>query len=95
MRFEWDGVKNKLNYLKHGVWFEEARLVFYDRQYRFYFDHIHSESEDRYLAIGMCSNAYILVVSHAYRQESIRIISARKADKKEKEFYNGRRIRLL
>ena len=95
MRFEWDEVKNKLNFLKHGVWFEEAKAVFFDRQYRFYFDATNSVNEDRYLAVGMSSGLSVLMVSHTYRDESIRIISARNANKKEKEFYNGRRIRLV
>lgn len=97
MRFEWDEDKNKSNRFKHGVWFEEARTVFYDRQYKFLYDSRHSNlDENRFLAIGFSRSERIFVVAHTYCQlESIRIISARLAGKKEKEFYDGRQIRLV
>jgi hypothetical protein len=81
LSFEWDEQKNRRNRAKHGIWFEEARTVFDDPD--------HSEEEDRFLLLGMSSAARTLVVVHCYRKDrsSIRIISARKATKKEARIY--------
>jgi len=89
LRFEWDETKNKRNRTKHGVWFEEAQSVFDDPRSRFFYDSEHSEAEDRYLIIGMSAATRILVVAHCYRKGDslVRIISARKATKKEAAFY--------
>jgi uncharacterized DUF497 family protein len=97
MRFEWDEDKNMINNKKHGVWFEEGKEVFADRQFKTLFDNRHSSfNEDRYLAIGFSKSERILMVSHAYQDSgSVRLISARVATKNEREFYNGRRIRLV
>ncbi|HEX5037724.1 MAG TPA: BrnT family toxin [bacterium] len=88
-RFEWDEAKNKSNRTKHGVWFEEAQSVFYDPKGLFSDDYAHSDEEDRYFMVGMSSAARVLVVIHCYRDsgECIRIISARKATRKEIQFY--------
>ena len=48
MRFEWDESKNRTNYRKHGVWFEEAQTVWVDRRSMEFFDPEHSEEEDRF-----------------------------------------------
>jgi len=97
VRFDWDEEKNRLNRKKHGVWFEEAGEVFYDRQFKTLYDHRHSSlDEDRFLAVGFSKFERTLMVSHSYLENDlIRLISARVATKKEKEFYNGRRIRLV
>jgi len=89
LRFEWDERKNKRNRAKHGVWFEEARSVFDDPHARLFFDPEHSEEEDRFILLGVSSAARTLVVIHCYRESHslIRIISARKATKKEARFY--------
>ncbi|GEM_PF-70912 len=83
--FEWDPAKNKENKRKHGVSFEEAKAVFYDPNAIQFFDPDHSEAEDRFILLGMSYQLRILVVCHCYRKEDsvIRIISARKANKKE------------
>ena len=90
--FEWDEEKNLSNFHKHGVWFEEAQTVFYDCNARVFFDQDHSSSEDRFLIIGCSSAARILIVVHCYRsaEKEIRIISARKATKKERRDYEER-----
>jgi uncharacterized DUF497 family protein len=93
MTFEWDENKNKANIFKHRVSFEEARTVFDDINAVYIFDDRHSEDEDRFYIIGEDSNFRELAVCHCYRgvnDEIIRIISARKADKDEIEFYYGR-----
>jgi len=89
LRFVWDERKNRRNRIKHGVWFEEAQTVFSDPQARLFHDPEHSEEEDRFILLGLSSVARVLVVVHCYRESDslIRIISARKATKKEVRFY--------
>lgn len=89
IRFEWDETKNKSNRSKHGIWFEEAQSVFDDSSSRMFLDQEHSNAEERFLILGMSSAARLLVVVHCYRESDsiIRIISARKATKKEVKFY--------
>jgi uncharacterized DUF497 family protein len=89
LRFEWDERKNRSNRAKHGIWFEEARNVFDDPHARLFHDPEHSEEEDRFVLLGLSSAGRTLVVVHCYRQADsiVRIISARKATKKEAGFY--------
>lgn len=89
LTFEWNRTKARANALKHGVTFEEARSVFYDEQARQFFDEEHSESEDRFVMLGLSDRFRILVVCHAAnaKDEVIRIISARKATRTERTFY--------
>lgn len=90
--FEWDSEKNELNKTKHGISFEEAATVFFDDYYIYIKDWHHSDIEERFIAIGMSIDSNILLVCHCLREEEqiIRIISARKADKHEEEFYNAK-----
>ena len=92
LQFEWDESKNKSNRSKHGVWFEEAQSVFDDSASRVFLDSEHSGEEDRFLIVGMSSAVRLLVIVHCYRKSDsvIRIISARKATKKEVNFYEER-----
>ena len=93
MRFEWDSQKNRINQLKHGgIAFEIAALVFDDPQAMFRKDRIVA-GEQRWHAIGAVQGAVLLVV-HVYRmedengeEETIRIISAREANKRERGIY--------
>jgi uncharacterized DUF497 family protein len=89
LRFDWDERKNKVNRTKHGVWFEEAQSVFQDPHARLFYDPEHSAGEDRFILLGVSSAARTLVVIHCYRgsDSMIRIISARKATRKELRFY--------
>jgi len=91
LRFICDKGKSKANQKKHGISFEEAQTVFFDENAIEFFDPDHSESEDRFLLLGLSSSLRILVVSHCYRKSEslIRIISARKATKKEQKVYTG------
>lgn len=91
--FSWDDRKNKAEQKKHGVSFEEAQTVFFDENAIEYFDPDHSEEEDRYLMLGFSYRLRVLVVSHLLRKtgQEIRIISARRATKKEQQFYSGER----
>lgn len=93
MEFVWDVRKNEANKAKHGVSFEEAKTVFYDKDAWAYFDPDHSEEEDRFIMLGMSRLLRALVVCHCYRGENaIRIISARKADAREEHSYWERRL---
>ncbi len=89
IEFDWDEVKNKANHSKHGIWFEEAQTVFDDVHGRLFIDSEHSDNEDRFVLIGFNSSNKLLVVVHCHRKSDsiIRIISARKATKKERVFY--------
>ena len=89
IRFEWDERKNRENRRKHKVSFEEAQTVFLDENAVRYFDPDHSEDEDRFIMLGMSFTLRVLVVCHCYREDDsiIRIISARKADKREQADY--------
>lgn len=90
LMFEWDEHKNKQNRLKHGIWFEEAQAVFDDPAGRLFLDSDHSTSdEERFVLIGFSASSRLLVVVHCFREfgDKIRIISARKATKKERVFY--------
>ena len=89
LRFVWDAGKNLTNRRKHGISFEEAQTAFHDENAMVYFDPDHSEEEDRFILLGMSFQLRVLVVCHCYREgESvIRIISSRKADKREQESY--------
>jgi len=87
--FEWDEAKSRANKRKHGISFEEAQTVFFDENAHMIEDPDHSEDEDRFILLGLSSQLRVLVVCHCYRASDkvIRIISARKATKKEVSFY--------
>jgi len=86
--FEWDPKKSASNEEKHGVSFEEAKTVFTDQFARLIADPDHSEKEDRFILLGISIHSRLLVVCHCVRtNDSIRIISARKADKQERKLY--------
>lgn len=87
--FEWDENKNAINKKKHDVSFEEASTVFYDENALLISDPDHSDSEERFIILGMSAAANLLVVCHCFRQSEtvIRIISARKATRTEANQY--------
>jgi uncharacterized DUF497 family protein len=87
MEFEWDPDKANRNLAKHGISFPEAATIFADPLAITFFDPDHSEEEDRFLTFGLSSDGRVLVVSHTDRDERIRIISARKATRKERKSY--------
>lgn len=92
--FVWDPRKNLANKAKHdGIDFEEAKTVFYDEYARVIYDPLHSEEEDRFVILGLSFKLRLLVVCHCYRESDsvIRIISARKATKKEEASYERQR----
>jgi uncharacterized protein len=91
-RFEWDEHKARENLRKHRVSFEEASTVFADERALLIDDPDHSAEEHRFILLGLSSSLRSLVVCHCYREgdEVIRIISARKATRREREQYEER-----
>ena len=85
--FEWDPKKAETNLKKHGVSFEEASTAFKDPLSLTIDDPLHSSDEERLILIGMSYNNSMLVIVHTEIRDNIRIISARKATKKERNYY--------
>ena len=92
LRFDWDARKNAANKRKHGVSFEEARTVFYDDRALLIADPDEKDDDDRFVLLGISAALRMLVVCHCYREKEslIRMISARKANRKEREDYEKR-----
>ena len=89
---EWDPIKDRENRNKHGVGFDEAATIFRDSKALSIFDPDHSETEDRWITMGISEKGRLLIVNHTFREENreevtIRIISSRKATKKETKEY--------
>ena len=91
MKFEWDENKSKENFKKHGVSLEEAETAFDDEYGIEGFDEFNSDQEVRYRLIAL-SPVRLLFVSYTIREEeTVRLISARKATRIERKFYNDAR----
>lgn len=94
IQFDWDEAKNLKNIQKHGIRFEDAVTVFYDDDAILFDDPDHSVGEERFLILGIIERTkgsltgFVGIVCHCYHDEdTIRIISARKATKREKRYY--------
>jgi uncharacterized protein len=87
MNFDWDANKAALNLKKHGVSFEDAALVFYDYGRIENFDGREDYDEDRWATIGLAAWSVLYVVYTVRHEETIRIISARKAVPYEQKQY--------
>ena len=88
IHFDWDEDKECSKIKKHGIDFESASFVFLDENRIEIYDESHSDTEDRFITIGTVEE--VLTVVYTERNNSIRIISARCATKKEKErYYHG------
>lgn len=89
LRFEWDDAKDRANRKKHGISFTEAQTAFFDENALRYLDPDESPSEDRFILLGMSSKLRVPVICHCFRDREsvIRIISARRADKREAKSY--------
>jgi uncharacterized DUF497 family protein len=90
--FEWDARKARINLERHKVSFDEARTVFHDPLLVTHLDELNSNSEERFISIGMLEKERILLVVHTEREEKIdqiiiRIISCLKATKLERTAY--------
>lgn len=101
MQFTWDAAKAEINVAKHGVSFKEAATVFEDEMSLSEIDEKHSSADEvRYEIVGLSQRERILLVIHVFRNEVFtdgeviqftRLISARRASRKERERYYGRR----
>jgi uncharacterized DUF497 family protein len=90
IRFEWHEAKNRSNRKKHGIDFETAQLVFDDPHCVSFVERV-NDGEERWHSIGSIENIIVIVVVHTYREEGldevIRIISARRATRHERNLY--------
>jgi len=93
VKFEWHPAKADANIKKHGISFEEAKSVFYDELAIQFYQNDNEEGEDRFLLLGISAAHKILMICHCEREQGniVRIISARKATKNERKFYEGDR----
>jgi uncharacterized DUF497 family protein len=88
VRVIWDDAKNRTNQKKHGVSFEEASVLFTrGDDYLEIFDDAQSDEEDRFIAIGPISRGVVLVVYTERDEDTMRIVSARWATKRETDLY--------
>ena len=92
--FEWDPRKAKDNLAKHKVSFQRAAAIFFDPFALSIFDDEHSLDEDRWITLGKDNNSVLIVVAHTFRKIdtntfTTRIISARRATRKERRHYEG------
>ncbi len=87
LTFEWDSRKARSNLAKHHIGFEEASTIFGDALSLTIADPEHSRTENRYITMGRAFNGKLLVVVHTDRSDNIRIISARRASRRERKFY--------
>jgi uncharacterized DUF497 family protein len=96
MRVEWDLTKNDENLEKHGISFEEASNLLQVAADRVeVFDHAHSDEEDRFVAIGPIARGIIVVVFTEHDEETIRIISARAATRRERRRHEAWKVRAI
>ena len=87
LRFAWDARKAAANLRKHGVSFTEAATAFEDPLSITIRDPDHSAYEERFILIGQSGQQHLVVVAHVERDETIRIISARPANRRERMSY--------
>ncbi len=89
MNFKWNPQKAETNLKKHAISFEEAKTVFDDPLYVDFYDPDHSDNEHRYLIIGRSNKGELLIVSYTELNNTLRLISARKATRKEQKVYEN------
>lgn len=90
MKIEWDQKKARVNIRKHRVSFEEAATALSDPMTVTGHDPDHSIYEERFITFGVSQTGRLLAVSHTEEKDTIRIISARKAGKGERDLYEKR-----
>jgi len=87
MNYEWDAAKNVVNQIKHGISFEEARLIF-EGDVLTGVDSRRDYGETRYTSIGAIEGLIVIAVVHTDRNGIVRIISARLANRRERQKYH-------
>jgi hypothetical protein len=90
VQFEWDPAKAARSLVKHGVSFDEASTVFGDPLAGTIPDPQHSGEEPRFVTIGLSTRHRLITVVHAEREDSIRIISGRRATRRERRKYESK-----
>ena len=88
MRYDWDAVKNRSNFLKHGLRFEDAEVVFAGPCVTFVDDRF-DYGEERFVTLGLLAGR-VVVIAHTLRDDGTRIISMRRGDQREKAIYQER-----
>jgi uncharacterized DUF497 family protein len=88
MNYEWDQTKNLENIRKHKVSFEQAKIALEDPYRLCFYDEAHSLNEDRYIVIGSAERRTLFLSIVWVDEDTIRIISARRANRNEMEAYN-------
>jgi uncharacterized DUF497 family protein len=89
VKFEWDSAKDRANRKKHGLSFSEAKKLFESGEdFLEIFDDTHSDDEERFIAIGQIRRGLIVVIWTERTEDTIRIISARWATKREEELFH-------
>lgn len=87
IEFDWDKGNIDKNWKKHKVTEKEAEEVFFDENKRTFLDHVHSDGEERFRAVGKTKGGRLLFVVFTMREEKVRIISARDVNRKEVFLY--------
>ncbi len=88
--FQWDGGNSEKNWIKHGITQTECEQVFFNQPFLVFDDQQHSQSEERFFALGRTDEGKGLFVVFTYRDQSlVRIISARRMTKAERDYYNS------
>ena len=96
VKYEWDTLKNESNILKHALGFDKAREIFDDPNILTFEDSRFDYGERREISIGeitltTLNKKIIIIVVHTQREDSIRLISARKASQLERRMYDQRK----
>lgn len=87
MEFVWDEGNQYKNWKKHKVSSQECEEVFEDEVKKIFQDPVHSETEDRYILIGVTKNTRLLFIIFTMRGKKVRVISSRDLNKKERGLY--------
>ena len=87
-QFEWDPKKAAANKSKHGITFEQGITVWDDPNFLDIYDTVHSQGEDRFFHVGLSDVGVLVVIYTERRNHLYRIISARKASRKERRLYH-------
>jgi len=89
VKFEWDSSKDRANRKKHGLAFSDAKELFESGEdYLEIFDDAHSDDEERFIAIGQIRRGLVVAIWTERTEDTIRIVSARWATKREKELFH-------
>jgi uncharacterized DUF497 family protein len=89
VKVSWEDVKDAANQKRHGISFDEAQALFTTGEYLEVFDQEHSETEERFVAIGLIGRGLIVLIWTQSEEDTAHIISARFATKGEEKLYES------